>query len=41
MPLNIKDLKIECLDFDALGLMGDRHAGDKENVAPRGASKNE
>jgi len=35
MPLNIKDLKIESLDFAPLGAMEDRHAGDKGNVIPR------
>ena len=35
MPLNIKDLKIESLDFAMLGPMDDRHAGDKGNVIPR------
>jgi Raf kinase inhibitor-like YbhB/YbcL family protein len=44
MPLNIKDLKIESLDFAPLGRMKDEHAGDKGNVIPRlrigGAPKN-
>jgi Raf kinase inhibitor-like YbhB/YbcL family protein len=35
MPLNIKDLKIESLDFKPLGKMKDEHAGDKGNVIPR------
>jgi Raf kinase inhibitor-like YbhB/YbcL family protein len=35
MPLNIKDLKIESLDFEPLGPMKDQHAGDKGNVIPR------
>lgn len=35
MPLNIKDLRIDSADFDMLGLMDDRHAGDKGNVIPR------
>jgi Raf kinase inhibitor-like YbhB/YbcL family protein len=35
MPLNIKDLKIESLDFQPLGKMRDEHAGDKGNVIPR------
>lgn len=34
MPLNIKDLKIESLDFAPLGKMKDEHAGDKGNVIP-------
>lgn len=34
MPLNIKDLKIESLDFRPLGRMKDEHAGDKGNVIP-------
>jgi phosphatidylethanolamine-binding protein (PEBP) family uncharacterized protein len=35
VPLNIKDLKIESPDFIMLGLMDDRHAGDKGKVIPR------
>jgi Raf kinase inhibitor-like YbhB/YbcL family protein len=35
MPLNIKDLKIESLDFQPLGKMKDEFAGDKGNVTPR------
>jgi Raf kinase inhibitor-like YbhB/YbcL family protein len=35
MPLNIKDLKIESLDFEPLGRMKDEHAGNKGNVIPR------
>lgn len=35
MPLNIKDLKIECLDFAPLGRMKNEHAGNKGNVIPR------
>lgn len=35
MPLNIKDLKIESLDFAPLGKMEDKFAGDKGNVTPR------
>jgi hypothetical protein len=35
MPLNIRDLKIESLDFAPLGRMKDEHAGDKGNVIPR------
>jgi Raf kinase inhibitor-like YbhB/YbcL family protein len=35
MPLNIKDLKIESLDFGPLGKMKDDFAGDKGNVTPR------
>ncbi|MES2028240.1 MAG: YbhB/YbcL family Raf kinase inhibitor-like protein [Pseudomonadota bacterium] len=35
MPLNIKNLKIDSPDFKMLGLMDDRHAGDKGNVIPR------
>jgi Raf kinase inhibitor-like YbhB/YbcL family protein len=35
MPLNIKDLKIESLDFQPLGKMKDAFAGDKGNVIPR------
>ncbi len=35
MPLNIKSLKIESLDFPHLGKMKDEHAGDKGNVIPR------
>ena len=35
MPLNIKDLKIESLDFEPLGHMKDQHAADKGNVIPR------
>lgn len=35
MPLSIKDLKIESLDFAPLGPIKDRHAADKGNVMPR------
>lgn len=35
MPLNIKQLKIESLDFAPLGRMKDEHAGNKGNVIPR------
>jgi Raf kinase inhibitor-like YbhB/YbcL family protein len=35
MPLNIRDLKIESLDFAPLGRMKDEHAGNKGNVIPR------
>lgn len=35
MPLNIKNLRIKCLDFQNLGRMRDEHAGNKGNVVPR------
>lgn len=35
MPLNIKDLKITSSDFDNLGRLADKHAGDKGNVLPK------
>ena len=35
MPLSIKDLKIESLDFAPLGPIKDQHAQDKGNVIPR------
>jgi len=35
MPLNIKDLKIVPLDFQPLGKLADKFAGDKGNVIPR------
>lgn len=34
MPLNIKDLKIESMDFQPLGKMNDELADDKGNITP-------